>query len=314
MAQKFDKKPRDNKNRNIVIIIISIIVFFAFILPFIIVLTSKETITGNVALIKINGMIVPEEPVSLFGEAFSSSEEITKLIEKADSNQNIKAILVEIDSPGGSAVASEEIMNAIKKTKKPTIALIRDVGTSGAYWAASSADKVIASPVSITGSIGVFSSYLEFSQLMEKYGIKYERLVAGEYKDIGIPFRNLTDEEKKLLQERLNIVHDYFIKSVAENRNLSEEQVRNLSTGIIYLGVQAKELNLVDELGGREKAEEIIKEKTGLKKVELVEFKEEKGFLDILSEVFSRQSFSLGQGIGNGFGKILVQQNYGFRV
>ena len=301
--------------KKIVLIVAALAIFLFLVLPVVIILASKETLLGNVAVIKINGEIAPEDAGGIFSQGSASSSAISELIEEADSDPGIKAILIEIDSPGGSAVASEEIMNSIRKTKKPTVALIRDVGASGAYWAATGADAIVASPVSITGSIGVFSSYLEFSRLMEKYGIGYERLVAGEYKDIGVPFRNLTGKEREILQGQLDVVHAYFIKSVSENRNLSEEQVRNVSNGMAYLGIQAKELGLVDELGGKEKAEEILKQRTNLTKVEFVEFRQEKGFFDALMNAMSRQSFHLGEGIGSALGKVLTeQQQYGFRT
>ena len=108
---------------------------------------------------------------------------------------------MEINSPGGSAVASDEIATAVKNAKKPVISLIREVGASGGYWVASASDYIIANRMSITGSIGVISSYLEFSGLMEKYGVGYERLVAGENKDLLTPYKKLEADQKALVQK-----------------------------------------------------------------------------------------------------------------
>lgn len=254
---------------------------------------------GNVAVIPINGRIMIEKTSSMFGSGIASSSQITKFIQKADSNPNIKVILFEINSPGGSAVASDEISQAVKKTNKTTIALIREVGASGAYWVASACDIIIANRMSVTGSIGVISSYLEFSGLLDQYNITYQRLVSGELKDVGSPYKEMTKEEEELFIKNLDLIHNYFIEEVATNRNLSEDKVKDISTGMFYLGAQAKELGLVDIIGGREEAETLIKEMHNLTKVIFVEYKEKKTFLEMLSEVFSKQSFFVGEGIGS---------------
>src|SRR3989344_1190786 len=196
----------------------------------------------NVAVIEINGPISGERQKGLFSvENVATSPEIVKLIKKADEDILIDGILIKINSPGGTVVASKEIGNAVKRAKKPTVAVIREVGASGGYWIASATDYIIADELSITGSIGVLSGGLEFSQLMEKYGVAYNRLVAGKYKDTGTPYRNMTNEEKNLLLGKLDIIHEAFIREVANNRNLSYGFVKNISTGEFFLGVQAKQ-------------------------------------------------------------------------
>ena len=147
---------------------------------------------GNVAKIPIEGPITGNGGNS-FGDVAVSSSDVVEFIESADEDAQIKAILLEINSPGGSAVASDEIAAAIKKTEKPVVAVIREAGASGGYWIASAADHIIANRMSITGSIGVISSYLEFSGLMGKYGVGYQRLVSGGRKSIGGSLRKLDD-------------------------------------------------------------------------------------------------------------------------
>lgn len=287
-----------------IIITLLILTFFAYIFAGITSLFSysDETAFGNVALIKIHGIITTEEDEFSLDDQ-SISDEVIKLIKKAEDNPDVKAILFEINSPGGSAVASKEIADEIKRASKnvnkTTIAVIREIGTSGAYWIASSTDLIIASPLSITGSIGVISSYLEFNKLFDKYGINYRRLVAGKYKDIGSPFRNLTDEEQKILQTQLDSVHDYFIKEIAKNRNMSIENVRKLADGLFYLGEEAQKLGLIDILGDKETAKELLKETLNLADIQLVEYKKPQGFIDSLFKSFSKQSFSVGEGIGS---------------
>ncbi|MBI2660341.1 signal peptide peptidase SppA [Candidatus Woesearchaeota archaeon] len=256
-----------------------------------------ESLTGNVAIIPIEGVIVGSENDFLF-ESAAVSKDIIELVEKADENANIKAIILEINSPGGSAVASEEIANAVKKTNKTTVALIREAGASGAYWIASASDHIIASRVSITGSIGVIASYLEFPGFLEEYNVTYRRLVSGKYKDIGSPLKEMTPEEEEIFQKNLDLIGDYFAGEVAKNRNMSKKDVDKIANGLFYLGVQAKELGLVDELGGKDEAVAYIERREGIK-AEVVEYKTEKGLLEILTGVFSKQSFFVGKGIGS---------------
>ena len=158
-----------------VLFLLSILSFIAIGVISLFVGIDVESLSGNVALIPIQGVIVGSEDSEFLFESVTSSQDAVEFIEKADKNPSIKAIILEINSPGGSAVASEEIANAVRKTNKTTVAWIREVGASGAYWVASASDKIVASPMSITGSIGVISSYLEFSKLFEKYGVPQRR-------------------------------------------------------------------------------------------------------------------------------------------
>ena len=134
--------------------------------------------------------------------------------------------------------------------------------------------------------------------LIKDYNVTYQRLVSGEYKDIGIPFKELTRDEKKLFQGKLDKIHQYFIEAVAENRKLPKETVNALSTGIFYLGSEAKELGLVDILGGKEEAIKVIEDNLNIT-AELAEYREKRTLLDVLSSVFSEQSFFVGKGIGS---------------
>lgn len=268
-----------------------------------------ETPLGNVALIPIEGPIMGNGG-TLLGEEAVSSQNIVHFIEQADENPSVKVILLEINSPGGSAVASDEIAAAIKRTEKPVVALIREVGASGGYWVASAADYIVANRMSITGSIGVISSYLEFSGLMSDYGVGYERLVAGKYKDMGTPFRPLTEEEQHIFQQTLEQLHSFFMDEVAKNRNLPAYRVREISTGQFYLGVEALELGLVDALGDRKTAEEYIKQEYQLESIEYVVYQPNVGFFDLLSGVFANYFFSIGEGIGT----VLTRQSATLRV
>jgi protease IV len=256
-----------------------------------------ESLDGNVAIIPITGVIMGDDSDFLFDEVTSSTE-IVKLIRKADDNPKIKAIVLEINSPGGSAVASAEIADAVKKTNKTTVAWIREVGASGAYWVASAADYAVANRVSITGSIGVIASYLEFPGLLEEYNVTYRRLVAGKYKDIGTPLKEMTPEEEIIFQKNLDEIRDYFVEEVAKNRGLTERQVDSMANGLFYLGAEAKQLGLIDELGGKDEVIRYIEEKENIV-AETVEYKKEKGFFDLFRSSMSESSYFVGKGIGN---------------
>jgi len=282
--------------------------FLALFFVFIGTLVSggQESYSGNVAVISIEGAIVGTSDSSAFGGGSLNSLDYVELIESANLDDSIEAIVLEINSPGGSAVASDEVAQAVMLSSKPVVAQIREVGASGGYWIASSADYVIANRMSITGSIGVISSYLEFTGLMEEYGVAYERLVAGESKDIGVPFRELADDEREILQRKLTVIHDYFIDAIAANRGLNRKDVVNLATGEFYLGVEALELGLVDELGSAIEVEQYLYDVVGLEFVEFVSFVQEPSFLDGFFGVLNKRSFNVGLGIAAGLEEDVV--------
>lgn len=260
---------------------------------------STETVKiGNVAVIPVEGPIVTTSGAGL-GKREVVSDDIIRLIEKAEKDTTIKAIVFAINSPGGSPVASDEIAAAIKTTNKTSVGWIRDLGASGAFWIATATDHVIANPASFTGSIGVIGSYLEFGNFLSDYNVTYRRLTAGKYKDMGSPFKTMTPEEQALFQQSLDELHTGFINAVAENRKLSPDVVRNLATGQFYTGLQAKNLGLVDELGGRKEVVAYLKQQLKTD-ITLVPFKKPKSFFERLAESFSNTGFSVGQGIGEG--------------
>ena len=239
--------------------------------------------SAKVALIPVEGMILSESgSAGLFSFSLASSDRLIDYIKRAEKDSSISAIVLRINSQGGSPVPSEEVAKAVKEAEKPTVAIIRDTGTSGAYWIASAADHIVANRMSITGSIGVYGSYLEFAGLMDIYNVSYQRLVAGEHKDLGTPYREMTPEEKALLQSKLDRMHEYFIKEVAANRGMSEEAVSELATGMFYLGEEAYELGLVDELGGEDEASQYLKGVLEVENIRYVEYREAPSFLESL--------------------------------
>ena len=179
-----------------------------------------------------------------------STENIKEELRKADEDPTISAILLDISSGGGEVVASRELMREVKKTKKPIVAWIGEIGASGAYYVASAADLVVADENSMTGSIGVRMELMHYYELLDSIGVNMTVIKAGESKDIGSPYRPMTKEENKELTDMIDKVYVSFITDVAENRNLNLDYVKTIAKGKIYLGMEAKEVGLVDELGG----------------------------------------------------------------
>lgn len=166
-------------------------------------------------------------------------------------NDQIKAVVVRIDSPGGTVGASQELFRQIKITNetKPVVASMGSVAASGGYYAALGAQKIIANPGTLTGSIGVILKFPNLEKIFEKIGYKSEVVKSGDLKDLGSSSRTLTQEERDLLQQLLDNVHNQFIDDIVSSRELSEREVRNLADGRIFSGEQAQQLGLIDELG-----------------------------------------------------------------
>lgn len=209
---------------------------------------------GKVAVIKISGPITGGDSDSM---NFSSSDNATsgslmRQFRQARKDDTVKAVLLRIDSPGGSAAATQEAATELQRLKdsgKPVVVSMGDTAASGAYWLAAYGDKVYANPSTITGSIGVYMSYYDLQGLSDKVGVKEEKIKSGAHKDIFSPFRPMTDEERQLTQDMVNNMYDQFVTVVAKERHMDEGTVRQLADGRVFTGIQAKQAGLVDELG-----------------------------------------------------------------
>ena len=275
---------------------------------------STSKIGNRIAVIQIYGPITLSQDNGFFELNSASANNILDALKKANEDPTIKGIILEINSPGGTVVASEEIANAVKKTKKPKVAWIREEGASGAYWIASSTDKIVADPLSVTGSIGVIGSYLEFAGLMEKYGLKYEQLTSGKYKDTGSPFKTLSDDEKTFLQNKINKIHDFFIDQVSKNRNIPRHKIEEIANGAFYLGIEAKDLGLIDILGGKDEAIGEVKKLANIKDAYLVTYQRKPSFLDFFSRIIAYSSFYVGQGFSYGTNDLINNNNIDFKT
>jgi len=183
----------------------------------------------------------------------NGSQQLAKRIRAMADKKEVKAILLDINTPGGSVGAVQEIYSAVlrakRETKKPFVARFGEVSASGGYYVASACDLIVAEPGTITGSIGVIFSVSNFEGLMKKVGMKNETIKSGKFKDIGSPVRDMTAEERKLLQAMIDDSYAQFVTAVAEGRQMPLEKVKQLADGRIYTGRQAQEVGLVDKLG-----------------------------------------------------------------
>lgn len=262
--------------------------------------SGSDSFSGNVAVIPVKGLIMGDGGNSLFvDESVAASSRIVSQLEKAAGDDRVKAVVLEINSGGGSAVASSEVAEAVARLDKPVVAWVREIGASGAYWIATSADHIVAHELSITGSIGVQGSYLEFGGLLEEYNITYQRMVAGEYKDAGSPLRELKPDEESMLQSKLDFMHGVFIREVAKNRNLSVAQVEPFADGFFLLGAEALDAGLVDQLGGRQEVVGYLQEVLN-ESVELSWMVTEKSLVEVLGGLQKEHGLAVGRGFATG--------------
>lgn len=208
----------------------------------------------RVAVICVNGPIVGGDDADMAWGSPSSttSGALMRQFRKARQDDSVQAVLLRVNSPGGSAAATQEAAAELQKLKdsgKPVVVSMGDTAASGAYWLAAYGDKIYANPSTITGSIGVYMSYYDVQGLSEKLGVREEKIKSGPHKDIFSPFRPMTEEERRLTQNMVDDMYEQFVAVVAEQRHMDGEKVRSLADGRVFTGVQAKEAGLVDELG-----------------------------------------------------------------
>jgi protease-4 len=221
--------------------------------------------TDSIYLIKMEGVISGSQSSGLLGGASITPENIIEELIIAEKNPGVKAIIIRVNSGGGSAAASQEIFEELRKIKKPVVVSVGDICASGAYYISCAADKIVANRSSSIGSIGVIMQITNLEELYKKLGITYTTVKAGKYKDAGSPDRPLTDEELGLLQEQTFKVYDQFINDVAQSRNIPVEKVKEIATGWVYLGTEALDLGLIDKIGTYKDAEMLAAELAGIK-------------------------------------------------
>jgi protease IV len=228
----------------------------------------------------------------VFGDSVLGSDSFNKTLERVREDDDVKAVILRIDSPGGDAFASDEMWREMQllQESKPLVISMSDVAASGGYYLAMAKAPLVAYPGTYTGSIGVFFGKLNLRGFYDKIGLKKEILTRGQYADIYTDYRSLTDAERTKLREGIESTYRTFVQKVADARGQAWDQVHEVAQGRVWLGTQAQRHGLIDEIGGFDKAIEIAKDKAGLKeadKIRLVTYPAPKRFIDLL---FNRES------------------------
>jgi protease IV len=217
----------------------------------------------TIAVMPIEGTIMPFGYGYQYPEFTTTPNDVRDFITLATDDISIEGILFEVNSPGGTPVASESIAKQISALELPNAVLIGDMGASGGYMVASAADRIFASPMSDVGSIGVTMSYVEESQKNEEDGLTYVQLITGKFKDAGDPNKPLSEEERTYFQGQLDSIRDVFVGMVAMNRNLPVDEVSAIADGGTLIGQAAVDKKLVDQIGDRESVKQYFAEKLG---------------------------------------------------
>ncbi len=253
------------KKSDLIIGIIIVLSFLFFLFIILIGLSGISTEEGTyfysfgkkVAIIEIYGTI-------------NNSNEVIRQLKKYAKDSSIPALVLDIDSPGGGVVPSQEIHEEVLKFKedgKKVVASLRGLGASGGYYVACAADTIVANPGTLTGSIGVIFEFPVIQELFKKIGLRFEVVKRGELKEVGTWNRPMTKEERDLLQSVIDDTYDQFVKVVVEGRRLDQEKVLELADGRVFTGRQAKDLGLIDELGDLEDAIKIAGKMGGIEGV-----------------------------------------------
>ncbi len=237
-------------------VIAALLIFFLSILFFIGRYIGKPgyfAFGDKIAIVEIKGVI-------------TQSSGIIEEMNQYQEDKGVKAIILRIDSPGGGVGPSQEIHREVLKIKlkKKVITSMGSVAASGGYYIACASDLIIANPGTITGSIGVLMEFTNIEELFKKIGIKGVVLKSGEHKDIGSPFREMTPEEKKIVQGVIDNVHQQFVQAVAEGRKMDREKVMQVADGRILTGEQAKQIGLVDQIGNLQDAIDVVAKMVGI--------------------------------------------------
>lgn len=232
---------------------------------------SGFRVSGDaVALVRLAGPIQEGASPSLLAGGGITPQVLRERLRTAGDDPFIKAVVLRIDSPGGTVAASQEMAGMVRDFPKPVVVSMGDVAASGGYYLASQADRIVAQPGTLTGSVGVIFSTFDVEGLFDKLGIEIEAVTAGEHKDMFLPGR-FTPERRRIVQEMVDDLYEQFVGAVAQGRGLSEDEVRELATGQPYTGQQALALGLVDRLGGLDEAIAEAEQLAGIEDAQVVE-------------------------------------------
>ncbi len=240
----------------------------------------------QIAILEVNGVIQDTGDVSSFMESPTyNHRKFMKRLDYIKENDEIQGLILQVNSPGGGVVESAEIHDKLveikKKTKKPIYVSMGSMAASGGYYISAPADKIFASKSTMTGSLGVIMQGINYEGLADKYGVDFVTIKSGPYKDIMSPTREMTEEERKILQEMIDNSYEDFAKVISKGRKMPLDEVKKIADGRIYDGQQAKELNLIDEFGYLDEVITNMEKEFNMKDAQVVRFNDNKGIRSI---------------------------------
>lgn len=239
---------------------------------------------GKIAVLNLQGVIMDTGEVP-FGLAYDHKG-FLRMIDKAGKDETVDGIIIRVNSPGGGVVESAEIHDKIVEVKevtgKPIYVSMGNTAASGGYYIAAPADKIFAHAATVTGSIGVIMENINFAELADEYGIDFNTIKSGEYKDIMSSSRPMTEDEQAILQTIIDDLYDDFVQVIVDGRGMSEETVRDIGDGRIYTGRQAEELDLIDGIGSLDDTIAVMEEDHGLNNSQVVEYRVGFGLSELL--------------------------------
>jgi protease-4 len=260
-----------------------VLIFFAIVfvviaaISLLMTFSDKVTLGEKVALVRVAGVIL-------------DSTNIIAELKDYSKDSSVKAIVMRVDSPGGAVAPSQEIYEEILKIKKKkkVVVSMGSVAASGGYYISAPADKIVANPGTLTGSIGVIMEIPNVEGLMKKIGISAEIIKSGKNKDIASMYKSLTEEQKDILQDVLNDVHEQFISAISDSRGIEFNEVKKIADGRIFTGKKAQQIGLVDEIGNLQDAITLAGKLTGIEgEPDVVTKKEEFSVFDLLKQKLS---------------------------
>ena len=252
---------------------------------------DRLPILGLEEMVNIKKNIPKDKSGNILAVYYASGEitdsKMIRDLRKLKEDDDVKAVVLRVNSPGGSAFASEQIWHAVKelKAKKPVIVSMGDYAASGGYYISCAADSIIAEPTTLTGSIGIFGMIPNVKGLTEKIGLTYDVIKTNQFSDFGNLMRPVNSDERALLQMMIGQGYDLFVSRCAEGRHMSKDKIEKIAEGRVWTGEMAKKIGLVDELGGIGKALEIAAQKADLKGYTIISYPAKKDILSTLLDV-----------------------------
>ena len=250
----------------------------------------EEYVAGDgpykIAAVPVEGEIASADDTLGGTQPTATPEGLADALRQAGQDTSVVAVVIEVNSPGGGVTASDEmhqsILNFKKNTGKPVVVSMGDTAASGGYYISTAADRIVANKTTLTGSLGVIFEIPNFAEAADKYGIKQVVIKSGKYKDMGSAFREMTPEERAILQSFVDDLYAQFVDVISEGRDIPKDRVREIADGRVYSGLQAKKLGLVDSFGGLDEASAIAGNLAGTSDTTVVRYVQQPSFTDTL--------------------------------